>query len=53
MATSNVICGPIVITAADESTGETYRLTDAEVALCRLAVARWTMFAFETEGQPS
>jgi hypothetical protein len=35
------IWGPIVITAADETTGETYSLTEAEAARCIEIASRW------------
>lgn len=38
---SGSVVGPIVITVSDED-GETYSLTDAEITICLVEIARWS-----------
>jgi hypothetical protein len=44
------IWGPILITAADDTTGETYSLTNAEAARCIAIARRWPIVEPVVEG---
>lgn len=46
------IWGPIVITAGDETTGETYSLTETEAARCIALARRWPIIESAAEGGP-
>jgi hypothetical protein len=46
------IWGPILITAADETTGKTYSLTSAEAARCVAIARRWPIIEPVVEGRP-